>query len=772
MKFNKLSILLMSCLSVGTFGVCNACTPAEVVVESIALNKNTTSIWLGSSETLTVTFTPDNTSNKEVVWSSEDDTIASVANGVVTANKVGKTVIKATSVKNNEISASCEVTVTDTVTLSGVDEKHEFTVYNNNKTSTDDDAGFYDHNQSYKVGDDNPFNVKPILRVVDAQTFLPASASDWNYDFVISATTNGQPAGSEYFSVVDARECDVQFTSQAVGKTFTISVAPGGVDQTRAAALTKTIDVEVVDGYNVYDAKELAYFDTRSANDTIDNHIMEGDVTWQCKWTEFKTNNGLRNNYYPASLIFQTDITVTPNDMPSNFFYSEAEAAALGDKKAANSLRDWMYIYERTIPGNVTIDGNYFDLDFSAIPLIKRERFKETAEGDVVGHAAVFKLITGGDVTVRNVNMTGNAQKATNDAEKIFGGGVMFVKGSGVETFKAYNVIATKFFITFMGEKPYIDGNPFTKFDLEKVKCFNNYNSFMYNWGSTITAKDSFFRSCGGPVIIQDHVGTDTYESLYGLVVDGYAPTTNFVDCTIKNYVNGSEAWFQQFNATLLTPRIKAMSDWFYGTGLTKSFIVNDKEEGKVFQTMEGNKAFFNFVVLNKSGDAEGITEFPACGTVNFVETNKTTTFNYRMPDSTDPVGQAYVAYATASNENKQAAFMALIGEMMKKGYTFEPDYSDAEAKITEYITLLCGEHVAIRTINSVPGPVFDFGAGFELLSVANEDSTYLSTVSTLGAGRADRFVPTAAQLAAMPNYVAVYFSGMTLVMGLADYVA
>ena len=775
MKLNKLGILLMGCLSIGVVGVVTGCTPAEVVVESLTLSKNETSILLGSTDTLTVTFSPANASNKEVTWSSEDDSVASVINGVVTANKVGKTTVKVTSAKNNEISASCEVTVTDNVVLSGVDEKHEFTVYTTNKTNSEaNDNGFYDHSQSYKVGDDNPFNVKPDIRVVDAITYQPVSASDWNYDFVISATLDGQPAGNQYFSVVDARNCDVQFTQEAVGKTFTISVAPGGVSETRAASLTKSITVEVMDGYNVYDAKELSYFDTRSANDTIDNHIMEGDVTWQCKWTEFRTANGLKNNYVPKALILQEDIAVTPDDMPSNYFYTAQEAAQLNDPKAAGSLRDWMYIYERTVPGNATIEGNYFALDFSAIPLIKRERFKTTDVGAVVGHAAIFKLITGGDVVVRNVNMTGNAKNAANDADKIYGGGIMFVKGSGVETFKAYNVIATKFFITFMGESPYIIGNPFTKFDLEKVKCFNNYNSFMYNWGSTLTAKDSLFRSCGGPIIIQDHTGTDTYENSTGTEVYGNVPTTNFIDCTLKNYVSGQEAWFQQFGATSLVSNIKSISDLFYATGITKSFVVNDKGEGKLYQVLAAaqQQAYFNFIVLNKSGKSEGITTVPACGTVNITETNKVTTFDYNQP-AFDPVFQGYAQLQAATSQEEQlAAQQAIAAALIAKGYTLAADGSDFQTVLGNYLTMYGISHGALRNINTQGGPVLDFGDAFGMNLLAYDgQNAFLQSVFTLAASETARFVPTAEQLAALPNYVALYFGGMALVFGTTNYV-
>ncbi len=746
---------------------------STINLTAIKLNKTETSILLNSTETLTVTFTPNNATNKEVEWSSEDATIASVDNGVVTAKKIGTTNIVVKSKANASISATCKVTVKDNVILSNVSAKHEFVLFEQNRAKDEkNDDGFYDHNQTYKVGDDNAFNVKPALTVLDAKTYLPVSASQWLHDFTISAKLGDATVGEEYFKVLDARECNVDFTDAAVGKTFTISIAPNGVDASKVAALTKTITVDVIDGYNVYNAKELGYFDTRPQDSIEDTPVMEDDKDWQVKWPEFKTANNMNPDYHPAALIFQTDIAVTPSDLPANFFYTAEQAAALNDTKAAGSLVDYTYLYERTIPGDITVEGNYFDLDLSAIPLIKRDRQKTTPEGGVIGHAAAFKAIAGGDINFRNINMTGNAKKATGDEDKIYGGGIIFVKGAGSKSLKSYNMIATKFYITYFGEKAYNRGDPFTEFELNKVKCFNNYNSFMYNWGSVINAKNSLFRSCGGPVIIQDHAGTDTYEEDNGLTVLGYAPTTNFVDCTIKNYVSGSEAWFQQFNATGVASNIKMLSDLFYATGLTKSFVTNDKGEGKLYQALAtaGENAFFNFIVLNKSGSAEGITALPACGTVNITNTDKVNTFNYRQP-AYDSVYQAYLAYNAASDADKPAALQALIAAAVAKGVTFAPDYSDANEKIQAYITAICTDHAMLRGINNVPGPVFDLGENFGLLAYDGANQ-YLQPIANVATKNPSQFVPTQAQLNSIPDYFALYFSGMALVIELTPYVA
>lgn len=88
-----------------------------VPVESIVLKEGTTAISSkeiaeGAQFTLTAEVTPANASNPNIVWESENDLIASVANGVVTGEASGGPVnIIARSQDNNTIYATCAVTV-------------------------------------------------------------------------------------------------------------------------------------------------------------------------------------------------------------------------------------------------------------------------------------------------------------------------------------------------------------------------------------------------------------------------------------------------------------------------------------------------------------------------------------------------------------------------------------------------------------------------------------------------------------------------------------
>lgn len=85
--------------------------PGDVVsVTGISLDKTTLSLVVSESATLTETVVPANASNKSVVWTSSDESVATVAAGKVTALAAGSTTITATT-EDGSFTASCAVTV-------------------------------------------------------------------------------------------------------------------------------------------------------------------------------------------------------------------------------------------------------------------------------------------------------------------------------------------------------------------------------------------------------------------------------------------------------------------------------------------------------------------------------------------------------------------------------------------------------------------------------------------------------------------------------------
>ena len=90
-------------------------TPKTVKVESVSLSKTTLSIEEGGEQTITVTVSPSNATNKKYTLTSSDPNILTVdENGKVKALKSGEATITVTSTDGNK-TASCKVTVTPKV---------------------------------------------------------------------------------------------------------------------------------------------------------------------------------------------------------------------------------------------------------------------------------------------------------------------------------------------------------------------------------------------------------------------------------------------------------------------------------------------------------------------------------------------------------------------------------------------------------------------------------------------------------------------------------
>ena len=145
----------------------------EIAITGISLNKSTTSLTEGESETLTATITPSNaTGDKTVKWSSSNEAVAAVdSNGKVTAKKAGTAVITATS--SNGKTAGCTVTVKQKDTYTGLRDVNGTLTYFTNGQADKTYTGFVSYaGNNYYV----------INGVVDiSYTNVTYDGKDWLY---------------------------------------------------------------------------------------------------------------------------------------------------------------------------------------------------------------------------------------------------------------------------------------------------------------------------------------------------------------------------------------------------------------------------------------------------------------------------------------------------------------------------------------------------------------------------------------------------------------
>ena len=95
--------------------------PVAVAVTGVTLDKAEAELAVGGNVTLTATVAPGDASNKSVVWSSSNKSVAVVTqNGIVTGVAAGTSDITVTTVDGGK-TATCKITVTDeTVAVTGI----------------------------------------------------------------------------------------------------------------------------------------------------------------------------------------------------------------------------------------------------------------------------------------------------------------------------------------------------------------------------------------------------------------------------------------------------------------------------------------------------------------------------------------------------------------------------------------------------------------------------------------------------------------------------
>jgi hypothetical protein len=107
---NNVKNLFVALVAVSLLGCSDS--DKDVNVQSISLNKTSVTLDPGQSEQLIATVEPGDATNKRVLWTSQNEAIATVvSDGTVEAKTPGETKIIATSAENETIKAEATVKV-------------------------------------------------------------------------------------------------------------------------------------------------------------------------------------------------------------------------------------------------------------------------------------------------------------------------------------------------------------------------------------------------------------------------------------------------------------------------------------------------------------------------------------------------------------------------------------------------------------------------------------------------------------------------------------
>ena len=117
LKKTKSIVAFESAQTNGDCGLKDVTLAPWIPVTAVALKEgedaiSSKEIYVGANFTLTAEVSPDNASNKTITWTSSDDAVATVVNGVVTGVAANATPVTITASTVDGVTATCAVTVT------------------------------------------------------------------------------------------------------------------------------------------------------------------------------------------------------------------------------------------------------------------------------------------------------------------------------------------------------------------------------------------------------------------------------------------------------------------------------------------------------------------------------------------------------------------------------------------------------------------------------------------------------------------------------------
>ncbi len=495
------------------------------------------------------------------------------------------------------------------------------------------------------VGDDNPFYFLPLLKVysytaqkgLELNSYSTVSTIKVKNGATLTTIEDTDEKTTKFYSgetlIVTSyyAEGKYQFTSNAIGNTYVISVIPrafaGDWDDTD----TRSITVTIVDGYNVYDAKDLAIFDnTTSKGWSADSNANGGWAKDPNVWADIREEKGFSVEMSNATkaIIFQKDIKITPDDLPDSYvgtiqrdlvYYTygvdenedgkpdvDTEVGTIkGAKRLTHDDNGNMFLYERWSDNDFTFYGNFYTLDASEIPLVSAfdEVAVETDEfgnhliisnyGGDTSNASLFRFgskdgaykpnlddPTRATYSFNNLNVVGNANteqwvmcaendKDCKDPKAVNAGGFIFLKAADCNL-ESNNLSINRCFIGYL-----LEDN--VKATANYAKVTASYQDAAFLWGGCeMTFDNGYLRNAGGPLFILQHVKPDQAADP-AKYYNSRVPKLTVTDSVVENYVTGNEMWFYSMAATGMIPTIKAGSNAFVDgyTGGTKTTLKN-----------------------------------------------------------------------------------------------------------------------------------------------------------------------------------------------------
>ncbi len=477
-------------------------------------------------------------------------------------------------------------------------------------------AAFRDGTQLYNVGDDNAYILKLNVTAIDENDeevfgidYLGASVV-----YLVEGDNKTLLAGEDIatYVVIDETLHTFDFTEAAIGKTFEIQTRPAqnlGIEE-QDAICTQT--VVVVDGYNVYNAKELNLL-TNDPDATFgnDDEFVQVDIV-----NAFLAANGIVRPEKMAGMVIHNDIVLTKDDIPAGYI-TPADAGT-----AAGYLYDFMMIYRHAVTKDTptfSFYGNYYTIDSKNLPNVPPQ--DDAYNGDGISNTVLFMFSVDRAITdtrnsdgspvnpaveadayknynpndyvtnVYNLAMRDNEPNSNMTGDEFLDAAKRGLIGfkTRFHTVNINNTRVEAYMLSLITDYDHQIVN------LNKVDFYNAWQNHIFAsaknllwernnaedveptevyYQPTINIVDSRVAKCGGPVIISQTDGLDRVSCSKSASIINIDSATE-----IYSYVNGTEPWFQAYKVTDIATLIVSLSAHIENVGkmagLNAGFLTN-----------------------------------------------------------------------------------------------------------------------------------------------------------------------------------------------------
>ena len=465
--------------------------------------------------------------------------------------------------------------------LGGVELPESLVIRENNKKE------FRDQTKLYVVGDDNPFIFKLKLSVFNSADDSPRTDIT-DYVSVSTVYLDGKeltdPTELAKYVIINEKDHSFDFSDAAVGKVFTIETRPLFIESEEVEDMTKSLTVEVIDGYNVTTAAEL--------NVLTNNNADYGVIVYnqQTVVDNFLSNHGIERPATINGIVLHNDLTRTVDDIPAEYLISldaysydyvdeNGKVVTVNVPAGSKSFNDhfsvFRHITSSTTPFN--FNGNYFTIDSSKLPTVAP--YGQGENDDNLSSSQLFKfevsdslVISEGyshtdyTLNIDNLKLRDNDETdntAANSQRHLLG--LIAIKVAKSEV-NITNTNIQRYFISLFCDYDWVTVN------VDKCDFYNSWQNHIMCWSENdldssnsapranhetqeLNITDSRVAKCGGPVII-------CTKGNPGFACNVYSKTAVNIseDTDIYSYVTGQEAWFSAMQATPTATSIAAMN--------------------------------------------------------------------------------------------------------------------------------------------------------------------------------------------------------------------